>query len=205
MVVNVRSAQRRPYPVVFLLDTSGSMADDGKIAVLNEALRGSIELLRSIDDPDLEIWCAVIGFGSQAETIAGWTPIDELSLPLLTASGQTAFGDAIEHLITLLDSDDLPGVPHPPALVLASDGQPTDDYDSRLRRLQTDERFRLALRLGIRIGADCDAEHLRSFAGAASSVFTVSEVVTLPDLMVRGARAIQNDIAQSSSTQVAFE
>jgi uncharacterized protein YegL len=89
--------------------------------------------------------------------------------------------------------------------VLASDGQPTDDYDSRLRRLQTDERFRLALRLGIRIGADCDAEHLRSFAGAASSVFTVSEVVTLPDLMVRGARAIQNDIAQSSSTQVAFE
>jgi uncharacterized protein YegL len=205
MVVNVRSTQRRPYPVVFLVDTSGSMADDGKIAVLNEALRGSIELLCSIQDPDLEIWCAVIGFGSHAETIAGWTPVEQLSLPLLSAGGQTAFGDAIERLIMLLDGDGLPGVPHPPALVLASDGQPTDIYDSKLRRLQADERFRLALRLGIRIGADCDVEHLRSFTGTMSAVFTVSEAVTLPDLMVRSARAIQNDITHSSSSRMVLE
>lgn len=203
MVVNVRSTQRRSYPVVFLLDTSGSMADDGKIAVLNEAMRGAIELLRSIDDPELELWCAVIAFGSEATTIAEWAPIEELTLGPLTASGRTALGDALGHLVRLLDDAGLPGVPHPPALVLVSDGQPTDDYETALRRLQTEEWFRVALRLGIRIGSDCDVEHLRSFTGAISSVFTVSEVVTLPDLMVRSARAIQNDVGQFSSSQAA--
>lgn len=205
MVVKVTPTRRRPYPVVFLLDTSGSMADDGKIAVLNEAVSGSLDLLRSIDDADLEIWCAVIGFGSGAKTLAGWTPIGDLALPPLTAGGETALGDALERLVALLDDGALPGVPHPPALVLVSDGQPTDDYQSKLRRLETDQRFALALRLGIRIGADCDVEHLRSFTGAMSSVFTISEIVTLSDLMVRSARAIQNDIAQSSSSQVAVQ
>lgn len=203
MVVNVTSTPRRPYPVVFLLDTSGSMADDGKIAVLNEALKGAVEVLRSINDSDLELWCAVVRFGTHAETIARWVPIEDLSISPLTASGGTALGDALGHLARLFEDNGLSGVPHPPALVLISDGLPTDDYQPMLRRLHADEWFRMALRLAIRIGPDCDVEHLRSFTGAISSVFTVSEVVTLPELMVRSARAIQNDIAQSSSSQVA--
>jgi uncharacterized protein YegL len=203
MAVTVVPQQRRPYPVVFLVDTSGSMADDGKIVVLNEALKGAISLLASINDPELELWCAIISFGSQAELRSGLAPIEQISLPPLQAKGGSVLGEALHELAKLFPSNSLPMVPHPPALVLISDGQPTDEYQATLSALEDNEWFRLSLRLAIRIGPDCDEKHLRSFTGAVSAVFTVSELVTLPDVMVRGARAIHNEMTLSSSSTLA--
>lgn len=205
MAVSVVPHLRRPYPVVFLVDTSGSMADDGKISVLNESLRGALGLLASIDDPDLELWCAVISFGAEAETLAGFAPVERISPPVLTAGGGTVFGGALHKLAEVFDGANMPAVPHPPAIVLISDGQPTDDYETVLRGLLAEEWFRLSLRIAIRIGPDCDEAHLRVFTGAASSVLSVSELMTLPDVMVRSARVIQNDLRTSSSSHVAGE
>lgn len=205
MTVDIVPPQRRPYPVVFLVDTSGSMADDGKIFVLNESLRGAVALLVSIDDPELELWCAVISFDTRAETLAGLAPVEQICLPILMPGGGSMLSEALRELAGLLGGDRLPAVPHPPAIVLISDGQPTDDYEVVLRGLQAEDWFRLSLRIAVRIGSDCDETHLRAFTGAASSVFTVSELTTLPDVMVRSARMIQNDMNLSSSSQAAGE
>jgi len=205
MAVNVVSPPKRPYPVVFLVDTSGSMADDAKIVVLNQALDEALSLLKSIDNPELELWCAVISFGSKAKVRAGLALAEETSLPPLTPHGGSMLGEALHELGNLFAGSNLPLVPHPPALVLISDGQPTDDYEAALRELESNDWFRLSLRLAIRIGADCDDAHLRSFTGAASSVFTVSELVTLPELMVRGARAIHSEMTLSSSSMIVDE
>jgi uncharacterized protein YegL len=201
MPVTVTSPDRRMYPVVFLLDTSGSMVDDGKIEVLNASLRGALDVLRPINDPDVEIWVAVITFNTNSELHTPLTLIDDVVLRPLTAVGRTSFGHGLERLVQLLEGEAIPGNAYPPTLVLVSDGYPTDEYDAVLRRLTSQPRFAAALRLAIRLGADCDVEHLRAFTGTASAVFSVSELVTLPDLMVRSARAVEDEVSRTSSSR----
>jgi uncharacterized protein YegL len=53
----------------------------------------------------------------------------------------------------------------PPVLVLISDGQPTDDYESGLKALTDEPWGRKAVRIAIAIGEDADTEVLQRFIG----------------------------------------
>lgn len=83
MSVPTSFPERRMYPVVFIVDTSGSMLGDGKMDVVNPALAVAIEALAKREDPDVEISVALITYGDQATLAKSPTPAAELQyLPL---------------------------------------------------------------------------------------------------------------------------
>jgi uncharacterized protein YegL len=53
----------------------------------------------------------------------------------------------------------------PPVLVLVSDGQPTDDFDSGLKALLEQPWGKKAVRIAISIGQDADPDVLQKFIG----------------------------------------
>lgn len=53
----------------------------------------------------------------------------------------------------------------PPVLVLISDGQPTDDFNSGLKKLMDEPWGARAVRVAVAIGEDADMEVLQKFIG----------------------------------------
>lgn len=168
----------RPLPVILLADVSGSMSANGKIDALNTAVKEMLETFAREDDSRAEIHVAVVTFGQggaklhqslQAATQTAWQP--------MVASGGTPLGGALELVTRMLeDRQQVPGRAYRPALVLISDGQPTDAWEEPLRRLLGAERASKATRFALGIGEDADKTMLQAFlADADSRVFEAHE------------------------------
>lgn len=160
---------RRTLPFIYLCDCSGSMAAQGKMRALNQAIRQSLPLMVSVAEanPEVQLLVQAIAFGDVARWhIAEPTPIEQLSWRDLHASGMTAMGAAFELLLETLSRDDRPRQMLPPVVVLISDGQPTDNYAEALTRLMEDRLAQRCVRLAIAIGQDTDLEVLQQFIGS---------------------------------------
>ena len=57
----------RTLPVVLLLDTSGSMYENGKIATMNSAVNEMIEGFKSLDSTNAQISVSIVTFGGTAQ------------------------------------------------------------------------------------------------------------------------------------------
>ena len=173
----------RPLPVLVLADTSGSMKSDGKIEALNEALQ---ELISSLADEEgrAEIRLAIITFGGAAATVhtpltAAWNV--QPSCPL-AAAGKTPMGGAFEVARQMLeDRDQIPSRAYQPTLVLASDGQPTDEWQIPLEALLASPRASKAARLALAIGDDADRDVLNAFLGGSSRLLEAHEARSIKD------------------------
>ena len=124
------------------------------------------------EDVRASIYVAVITFGKDGAKI---------HQPLLTASqiqwtdmeavGSTPMAAAFELATSLIeDKNQIASRDYHPAIVLISDGQPTnekghstDDWQQPLQQLLTSTRASKALRLSMGIGADADLETLKEF------------------------------------------
>lgn len=159
----IRRAEGRPLPVIVLADCSGSMQGE-KIAALNEALRQMLESLREIDDGRVTPWAAMISFATTASVVLPPSPAAAAQLPALTADGRTAMGAAFRLVRELLeDRARVPGSAYTPNLILVSDGQPNDEWESQLESLLASERARRGLRLALAVGRDADEKMLKRF------------------------------------------
>ena len=159
---------RRTLPFIYLCDCSGSMAAQGKMRALNQAIRQSLPLMQSVAEasPEVQLLVQAIAFGDTARWhIAEPTPIEQLNWSDLTAGGLTAMGAALELLLETLCRVDRPHQMLPPVMVLSSDGQPTDDYPKALRRLMENRLAQRCMRLAIAIGHDTDLDVLQQFIG----------------------------------------
>jgi uncharacterized protein YegL len=155
----------RPLPVIILADVSGSMKADGKIQSLNQATKEMLESFRDEDDLRAEIHVAVITFGEGgarmhlplvAASLAKWSD--------LPAAGKTPMGAAFTSAKTLLeDRDAIPSRAYRPTVVLISDGEPTDAWQTPLDELLASERGGKAFRMALGIGADAKPEVLAAF------------------------------------------
>lgn len=154
-------AQRpRPLPVLILADVSGSMADDGKIDVLNRSVATMVRAFAAEDSLRGEIWTGVITFGGSGATLHHpLAPATDVRWQDMLATGRTPLGSAFE-LVTDLLSDEatIPRRAFRPTVVLVSDGVPTDPWREPLARLLASERGGKALRLAVGVGQDMDAE-----------------------------------------------
>jgi uncharacterized protein YegL len=158
----------RPLHFFWLADCSGSMAADGKIQALNNAIREAIPHLGDVaaDNPYAELLVRTIAFSTGARWhIETPTPADTLRWTDLDAGGFTDLGAAIELLTEQLHVPPMPERALPPAVVLISDGQPTDDFDAALEHLLAEPWGRRAVRLAIAIGRDADHGTLQQFIG----------------------------------------
>lgn len=86
------------------------------------------------------------------------------------AGGNTDLGAALDLLGESLKSPPHPRRAIPPLVVLLSDGEPTDDFQTALRKLETLTWAQKAQRFAIAIGSDADRQVLSEFTGDSQRV-----------------------------------
>lgn len=166
---NVRLANR-PLHFFYLCDCSGSMAAQGKMQSLNQAIRQSLPGMNRVarDNPEARVLVRAVSFADQASWhIPEPTLVDGLEWRDLQAGGCTAMGAALELVAEQLRAPPMEERALPPVLVLISDGQPTDDFEAGLARLMREPWAQKAVRLSIALGHDADLEILQQFIGPA--------------------------------------
>lgn len=170
---------RKMCPVIFLLDTSGSMSG-APIGAVNRAIENVMPELVSMNESnaDNEIKIAVMTFDYDAKWVVGETelmsPEDvQNSWRDLDAGGYTSMGAAFRSLNEKLS------VSHgfmqrasgsvAPVLFLLSDGEPTDDYRAGLQILQKNNWYKIAVHVAVGYG-EANDEILREFTGNEGTV-----------------------------------
>lgn len=158
----------RPLHFIWICDASGSMADDGKIQALNNAIREAIPHMRDVADsnPNAEVLVRAISFSSGASWhLSQPTAVHEFKWEDLSADGVTDMGLALETLAEQLKIPPMSERALPPVLVLVSDGQPTDNFERGLQTLMEQPWGKKAVRIAIAIGSDADYDVLQKFIG----------------------------------------
>ena len=172
---------RRVCPVIFLLDTSGSMHGE-PIGAVNSAIEGILPELKSMneDNADAEIMIGILAFSFGADWITGEQLVSptDYHFNALDANGQTAMGDAFRKLNAKLSSKTgfltRATGSVAPVLFLLSDGVPTDDYRPGLSALQANSWYKVAARVAVGYG-DCDDDILREFTGNSETVLHTND------------------------------
>ncbi|WP_029544499.1 VWA domain-containing protein [Selenomonas sp. AB3002] len=167
---------RRMCPVIFLVDTSGSM-DGAPIGAVNSAIEGVLPELCAMNDEnaDAEIKTAIMSFSGGADWVTG----DKLVSPQnvawngMDAMGPTEMGAAFRELDKKLSIETgfmrRASGSVAPVLFLLSDGAPTDDYQSALAKLKENNWYKVAVRVAIGYG-DADDNILAEFTGNRETV-----------------------------------
>lgn len=158
---------KRPLQFIYLVDCSGSMAGR-KIETLNLAVRESISPMRAVADenPNAEVFVRVIKFSDGAQWhISQPTELHSFRWSDLDADGVTDMGKALALAAEALKVENMPPRGLPPVLVLLTDGQPTDDFNTGLRQLLDEPWGKRAVRIGVGIGDDADLDVLEKFMG----------------------------------------
>ncbi|TYB39714.1 VWA domain-containing protein [Micromonospora sp. AP08] len=162
-------AAARTLPVILLLDTSGSMQEDNKINVLNDAVTEMIDELAEADAGHGYITLSIVTFGgSSAKVIVAHTPAGEVEFSSLTARGKTPLGDGFRLARAIIeDKDALPSRAYRPTIALVSDGLPTDrNWEEELGALLASERGQKCTKFALAVGADADRDMLARFSGS---------------------------------------
>lgn len=164
---------RRKLHVVLMLDCSRSMVGP-RIASLNQSLLTVLPALQdaSSRNPHAEVFVRQLEFSTGARWRGEWAAIDGYGKAWkyepLSADGVTDLGAALDLVTTELDPEKLGAFNYPPVLVLVSDGQPTDDWESALRRFNEAPFGRKAnrtVRAAINIDAEASELALTKFTG----------------------------------------
>lgn len=198
---------RKMCPVIFLLDTSGSMTG-APIGAVNAAIENVLPELISMNDsnPDNEIRVGILTFNFGAEWFVGG---DELLKPEevqnswndLDANGLTSMGAAFHSLNEKLS------VSHgfmkrasgsvAPVLFLLSDGEPTDDYQDGLQELKNNNWYKVAARVAVGYGESND-DVLREFTGNSETVLHTNDPKELKN-MIRFIAVTSSKVASQGS------
>jgi len=182
-------------PVIILADTSGSMAEDGKIYALNQSLRVFAERLAMTSNGLPETDITLISFSDTAATRVEFTPAAQVILPELKAGGRTALGPAVKSVQDLLHAKNFEqkyGLC--PVVILVSDGSPTDkNWESALNSFEKNmtciQKFALA------IGADANKSILKLFTGRnGSRVFHAEDAAQIVHFFKRLPKMIKEKI-----------
>lgn len=168
---------RRICPVIFLLDTSGSMSG-APIGAVNAAMEEVLLELRSIntDNQYLEMLIAVMTFGSDVawHTATGLITPEDYSWSDLNANGGTSMGAAFKELNKVFSASNgfmnlTTNCSVLPVLFILTDGEPTDDYQEWLQKLQENKWYKIATKVAIGYGKSKDSV-LEEFTGNSEAV-----------------------------------
>jgi uncharacterized protein YegL len=157
----------RPLHFFWMADCSGSMTGD-KIHSLNYAIRTALPEMQRVakENPNAEVKVRAVRFADSAEWhVSQPTPVDNFTWTDLTAGGVTCMGTALSLVANQLKMPPMESRALPPAIVLVSDGQPTDDFAGGLSAMMDQPWGKKAVRLAIAIGGDADLDVLQKFIG----------------------------------------
>lgn len=197
-------AKAKPLPVILLLDTSASMntvvnpdevlrtgrtgivegqrveyVSGGKtrIDVLNEAVHRMLGTLKKEASQANEFLVSVVTFGGTATLKQAPVPASDLEYRDLPADGGTPLGAAIDIAKSVIEDRELiPSRAYRPLVVLVSDGEPTDSWESKLDSFIQCGRSAKCDRMALAIGEEAYASRGRAtlerfVAGTEHQVF----------------------------------
>jgi uncharacterized protein YegL len=204
-LVDNESIPRRKMTLFFLIDTSGSMLGS-KIGSVNDAIENVLPIIGEISDenPDAEINVAALEFSTGTRWLYD-EPKDakEFIWQQVEAEGLTSLGEACEELNKKLSRTggfmSSPSGCYAPAIILLSDGGPTDNFEKGLKLLQGNSWFKNAIKIAIAIGDDADKDVLTQFTGTNEAVFTVHNIEALKQI-IRVVAVTSSQIGSKSST-----
>ena len=166
------SIPRRKMTLFFMIDTSGSMVGS-KIGSVNDAIENVLPMIGEISDenPDAEINVAALEFSTGTHWLYDEPKeAKEFIWQKVEADGLTSLGEACEELNKKLSRNggfmSSPSGCFAPAIILLSDGGPTDNFEGGLRSLQGNSWYKNAIKIAIAIGDDADKEVLKQFTGS---------------------------------------
>ena len=198
---------RRKMILFFLIDTSGSMSGK-KIQSVNDAIENVLPIIGEISDenPDAEINIAAMKFSTGVDWVYNepkeakdfiWQPVSPEAL--------TSLGEACRELSRKLSRTNgfMPTSTgsgyYAPAIILLSDGGPTDDFQGGLKVLKENSWFKNAIKVAIAIGDDADEDVLKDFTGSSEAVIKVHNIDALKT-MIRVIAVTSSQTGSKSSS-----
>lgn len=160
----MQSLERR-LPFYLLLDTSESMVGEP----LNAVEQGLKLLCADLKNDPTAIetaWLSVITFSRHAHRILPLTEVLNFNPPKLTVGPGTCLGEALDLLVKALKTEVRTSTPTQkgdwkPIVFLLTDGMPTDDWQTALKRFKT-ETARMGLNIiAVGCGEEVDVNFLR--------------------------------------------
>ena len=189
----------------FVIDTSGSMVGD-KIGSVNEAIENVLPMIGEISDenPDAEINVAALEFSTGTHWLYDEPKeAKEFIWQKVEADGLTSLGEACEELNKKLSRNggfmSSPSGCFAPAIILLSDGGPTDNFEGGLKSLQGNSWYKNAIKIAVAIGNDADKEVLKQFTGSSEAVITVHNIEALKK-MIRIIAITSSQIGSKSTS-----
>lgn len=162
---------KRELHFIWITDCSGSMMG-AKIETLNRAIKEAIPHMQTEakNNTHAKVLVRAIKFSSGSQWhISKPTPVEDFSWKDIKASGVTDMGKALSMLSEQLKIPPMPKKGLPPALVLVSDGYPTDDFQKGLNDLMNQNWGKKSVRLALAIGQDSKSQEaqdvFRKFIG----------------------------------------
>lgn len=198
------SVPRRTMTLFFLIDTSGSMSGN-KIGAVNDAIVNVLPMLEDISssNPDAEIKVAALEFSNGTKWLYNEPKsVEDFKWIDVQAGGLTSLGEACLELNSKLSRSGYmksASGSYAPAIILLSDGGPTDNFDGGLQTLQGNNWFKNSIRIAIAIGDDADLNVLSRFTGNSEAVIKVQNIDALKQI-IRIVAVTSSQIGSKSSS-----
>lgn len=198
------SVPRRTMTLFFLIDTSGSMLGN-KIGAVNDAIVNVLPMLEDISssNPDAEIKVAALEFSNCTKWLYNEPKsVEDFKWIDVQAGGLTSLGEACLELNGKLSRSGYmksASGSYAPAIILLSDGGPTDNFDGGLQTLQGNNWFKNSIRIAIAIGDDADLNVLSRFTGNGEAVIKVQNIDALKQI-IRIVAVTSSQIGSKSSS-----
>ena len=190
------NTQEKSLPIVLLLDVSGSMSngmgssgDGSKIDVLYRATNLMIdELEKMAKTQECGFKVAIITFGNNVELHTPYTDVKDIkgNLAPFSANGMTPLGHAIDLAKDMIEDKKVTlGRWYRPAVVLISDGFPTDDYQSIMDSFIKEGRTAKCQRFSVGIGSEgsVDFDMLRKFVSVPENCKKAENATEIVDAL----------------------
>lgn len=113
---------KKKLPIIFLIDSSGSMAGD-KITTLNNSIRNMLISLSDIEE--YNICVSLISYATDAHLVYDSIDLHSFQWSDILAEGKSNFAEALILLSKVIEKIDFENSLYP-EIIIISDGAPTD-------------------------------------------------------------------------------
>jgi uncharacterized protein YegL len=203
---------RRPLHFIVMADCSGSMKGE-KMQALNYALRSMLPHLLAWERDQLQaqLLIRILSFA----TVPSWHVAEPQSVASLTAGwrnleyvhqGRTNMGPAFAVIADALGPEKLERRALRPAILLITDGLPTDPpggFETGLGALTGCAAGRCALRVAIAIGRDASSEPLDRFRSPDTPILVADRTDDIADRLVAASIAVSR-MSEAGADRVAL-
>ena len=179
---NIEEVAARTMALFYLFDKSGSMFGT-KIGQVNNAMKDIPKIIKEVADgaPNANI-VAAAAFSSDVEWITSkpQTPEEFInSWKDMKAEGLTSLGAALKSLNEKMSRKEFLG-DNPmgylaPGVIILSDGEPTDDWETPLKELRKNNWFKNAIKVAFAVGDDANKDVLAEICGTKEAVVSIDD------------------------------